>query len=354
MNPGIRLKASERATLLDYYRRDADPALRLRAHLILLLDQERPWALITAVLFCSTRTIARWQKRFQEGRLPALLGRPRGVPSRLGEWMHVVLDWVVSKTPRDFGFLRSRWCCEVIAFLLFELHQVQVSRETVRRWLLRGGLVYRRPRPVLGPHDPEKAAIVKKLRALLRHLPENEIVVWQDEVDINTNPKIGAMWMRRGHQAAVETPGTNHKRYLAGSLNWRTGQMLVTESFPRQGRNADLFLRHLDDLRKRLRRYTLIHVICDNASAHDCHKVEAYLQKWGHRIKIHYLPKHAPETNPIERVWWHLHEEITRNHRCKTIEQLIELTFAWLEKRCPFTIEGSVYPQPKETQLAAA
>ena len=352
MNPGINLSPCERATLLDFYRRDVSPEVRLRAHIVLLLAEGWPWLVITGVLFCSTRTIARWQKRFQEGRLPALFGHPRGVASRLGGWMNVVVQWVLNKTPRDFGFLRSRWCCEVVVLLLFELHQVQVSRETVRRWLHAGGLVYRRPRPVLGLKDPDKTAILQQLRALLRYLPANETAVWQDEVDVNTNPKIGAMWMRRGQQAHVETPGDNEKRYLAGSLNWRTGDMILTGGFPRQGRNADLFLRHLDDLRKRLRRYSVIHVICDNARAHDCHKVKAYLQKWGHRIKIHYLPKRAPETNPIERVWWHLHEEITRNHRCQTIEELIDLTFAWLESRRPFPIEGTLYPQAKGVRRA--
>lgn len=33
--------------------------MRLRAHIILLLAQGYSWALISAVLFCSTRTIAR-------------------------------------------------------------------------------------------------------------------------------------------------------------------------------------------------------------------------------------------------------------------------------------------------------
>jgi transposase len=41
------------------------------------------------------------------------------------------------------------------------------------------------------------------------------------------------------------------------------------------------------------------------------------------RIVLHYLQKYAPETNPIERVWWHLHETITRNHRCGSIEELL-------------------------------
>jgi transposase len=49
-------------------------------------------------------------------------------------------------------------------------------------------------------------------------------------------------------------------------------------------------------------------------------RVQQYLVRWGHRVVLHYLPKYAPQTNPIERVWWHLHETITRNHRCRTLE----------------------------------
>lgn len=141
----------------------------------------------------------------------------------------------------------------------------------------------------------------------------------------------------------VVTPGNNVKRYLAGSLHWRTGKLLV--SSPSTQRNADLFVQHLDDLRCRLRGYRRIHVICDNAKFHDCGKVEKFLARWGHRIVVHFLPTYAPKTNPIERVWWHLHEEITRNHRCKTIDELVQLTFDWIGYKGPFAIETSVYPQ---------
>ena len=55
------------------------------------------------------------------------------------------------------------------------------------------------------------------------------------------------------------------------------------------------------------------------------------------------LPAYSPNDNPIERVWWHLHEEITRNHRCAEIGEPVELTFAWLDERGPFKIEGSMY-----------
>ncbi|MCI0354797.1 MAG: transposase [Acidobacteria bacterium] len=90
-------------------------------------------------------------------------------------------------------------------------------------------------------------------------------------------------------------------------------------------------------------------MLCDNARFHraaTCRPVRAYLQQWGHRIRLHYLPKYAPDTNPIERVWWHLHEEITRNHRCQDLEELLELVFAWLDHRMPFGIESSIFAAP--------
>ena len=54
-----------------------------------------------------------------------------------------------------------------------------------------------------------------------------------------------------------------------------------------------------------------IHVICDNAGCHTSLEVIQYLWKWEGRIEVHLLPPHSPDLNPIERVWWHLHENIT-------------------------------------------
>jgi len=101
-------------------------------------------------------------------------------------------------------------------------------------------------------------------------------------------------------------------------------------SEPQRRRNSDLFLAHLDDLRRQLRGYSKIYVICDNASFHKSKDVRRYLEDWSHRIQIHFLPAYSPETNPIERVWWHLHETVTRNHRCKTMEELTSLAMEWL------------------------
>jgi transposase len=341
MDGSIRLRAAERKTALHAVRCGTDPEFRLRAHILLLLDDGHPWALIAAVLFTSSATINRWRRRFLAHGLESVLTRPRR--SRYQWWAGALIRWVTEQTPADFGFVRSRWTCEALVVMLRDDYRIRVSRETVRRRLRAANLVYRRPRPVLGPKDPAYAYKLGKIRRLLRELPAGEVAVFQDEVDINTNPKIGSMWMRRGQQAEVVTPGNNVKRYLSGSLNWRTGELILTEGKPGQGRNTDLFLAHLDDLRFRLRCYRVIHVICDNAKPHLAKRVEAYLAAHGGRVVLHYLPTYAPQTNPIERVWWHLHEEVTRNHRCRNMEALLDQVFAWLSCGSRFEIETSIY-----------
>src|SRR5438067_8195108 len=152
MNGSIRLRPAERKALAEEWRRAPTPDRRLRAHILLLLDDGHSWALIAAVLFTSSSTINRWRRRYLGGGLDAVLVRP--ARRRLGWWPALVVRMVLTLTPGDFGFVRSRWTCEAVAVVLQEEHRIGVSRETVRRWLRREGLVYRRPPPVLGPKDP--------------------------------------------------------------------------------------------------------------------------------------------------------------------------------------------------------
>lgn len=342
----LSLTTKQRDELLALYRKDPDPELRFRAHIILLRGEGHAWDTIEALLFCSSRTVDRWLKRFQAEGVAGLTGKKRGRPFRLGFWwVAVLVYWVTHLVPSDFGFLRSRWSCAVLALLLHERHGVTASRETVRRMLHRGNLVYRRPRPVPPPNEDQRRARLAELRSLLEDLPANETVVWQDEVEIHTNPKIGRMWMVKGRQATVQTPGTNRKTHLSGSIHWRTGQVWVTEAAPKQGRNGALFLKHLEELRWRLRRYKKSHVICDNAGFHTSHAVIEYLWEHEGRIEVHLLPSYSPDYHPIERVWWHLHEEIARNQRCKDPRELLDKVFAWLGEGNPFEIDGSVYPK---------
>jgi putative transposase len=330
MDGSIRLSAKERKVCLKVYR--SARAAR-RALVLLQLAEGHSYRQIGRGAFASPTLIAAVKRDFRNGGMARVLeSEPRRVS--VAYWLIVVMRWLLHFKPQDFGFFRSRWSCEVLALLLHERESIRLSPETVRRAMHRMKFVWRRPRPVVGPRDPEHARKLRQIRRLIAQLPSDETVVFQDEVDVHLNPKIGPCWMVRGEQAEVVTPGNNEKRHLAGSLHWRTGRLLL--SAPSRQRNAALFVAHLDDLRRQLRGYRVIHVVCDNASFHRSRAVREFLARHPGRIVPHYLPKYAPETNPIERVWWHLHETITRNHRRQTIDDLLADVYEWTDAHRDF------------------
>ena len=130
-------------------------------------------------------------------KVEAVLGRPRGRRrSGVHIWVSVVVRWVLTLSPAEFRFARSRWSCEAVTVVLREDYRVKVGRETVRRWLQEAGLVWRRPRPTIRPKDPDRENKLSALRALLKGLPADETAVFMDEVDVNLNPKISSRGAR--------------------------------------------------------------------------------------------------------------------------------------------------------------
>jgi putative transposase len=119
---------------------------------------------------------------------------------------------------------------------------------------------------VVGPGDPEYERKIQWIQRLSRRLPANETIVFQDELDVHLNPKIGSCWMPRGEQAEVRTPGNNEKKHIAGSIHWRTGPLLLSAAGPKR-----------------------IHVIYDSARFHNCQAVLACLEQHAGRPILHYL-----------------------------------------------------------------
>lgn len=62
----------------------------------------------------------------------------------------------------------------------------------------------------------------------------------------------------------------------------------------------------------------------DNFIIHSCRKVESLLASLGDRFRLHFLPPYCPNENKIERLWRDLHAQVTHNHRCPTLEALMD------------------------------
>jgi len=95
-------------------------------------------------------------------------------------------------------------------------------------------------------------------------------------------------------------------------------------------KNTDLFLILLEKLRAKYPEAQRIHLVLDNYVIHSSRKAENYLEQRHGLFELHFLPPYSPNDNKIERLWRDLHANVTRNHRCRTIEDLMRKVRRWL------------------------
>lgn len=160
-------------------------------------------------------------------------------------------------SPQDFGYQRSRRCTELLAIKINILMVLNVVASTLHRRLPRMGIVWRRPIPTLrikGPAYQEKLA---KIEEVLTKYDAAKPVFYEDEVDIDLNPKQGADWMLRTQQKRVLILGQNVKHYLAEALHSGTGRVLYVSGIKK---NSFLFIAMLETLRNHHRRSQHHHV----------------------------------------------------------------------------------------------
>jgi transposase len=176
-----------------------------------------------------------------------------------------------------------------------------------------------------------KSSRIRLIRQLIQSLPPGQAAVWEDEIDIHLNPKIGPDWMLPGTQRQVLTPGQNRKHYLAGAMDAQTDRLVRVAGAKK---NSGLFIELLKKLLKEYADKQVIHVILDNYGIHSSRQTRAWLTEHGQRIRLHFLPPYCPDDNRIERcVWRELHANVTRNHRCASMEQLMDEVVYYLMRR---------------------
>jgi transposase len=307
---------------------------KLRFLIVINILNGRSVEQTSAVLQVHSTTVYRVLGRFQAfGEAGLADGRADNGADKLDEDFLHRLDRVVRATPKDYGWRRPTWTRELLVETMVRLTGLRIHVTTMSRALSRIRARWGRPKPTVGCpwKKAAKTRRLNRLRQLLATLSRRERAFYEDEVDVHLNPKIGLDWMGRGQQKEVPTPGKNAKRYLAGALDVRTQVVHWVEG---ERKTSYLFLALLDRLVQHYPQAKRLHLILDNYRIHSSDIVHAALSGYlVGKVQLHFLPPYCPDHNKIERVWQDLHANVTRNHRCANMTELMNEVRYYLRKR---------------------
>ena len=290
-----------------------------RIRMVLLSSRGYSVPHIAQVFECDEVTVRHWIERFEAEGVEGLRDRPRpGRPRLLGTAARETIRQQLDTGPAGAGYLFGFWTVVTLAAHLATCLGLQLSLPTVRRALLGLGYRWRRPRHSL-PKHPEAASKMWQLFERLIRTSRDTVVLCADECDVHLLPVLRAMWMRKGQQVRVPTPGTNRKRSIFGAFELGSGNWTYVTTERKRAVEFIVFLEQV------LSTYPGKHIliVLDNASIHKAKVVEQWLKEHP-PMELLYLPTYSGHTeNPVEKVWWRLKGHVAANRLHGSIDSLV-------------------------------
>lgn len=130
---------------------------------MLLLAQGKPKTEVAALLQAARSSINRWIYWYLDDGIDGLQSDLPGRKVKFEpEFMGKLLRFMVGFRLQEFGYQRSRW-----SSMLREALNIVLHSSTIRRWLPKHGIVWRRAAPTLCIKDPDKEAKLAAIKQAL-------------------------------------------------------------------------------------------------------------------------------------------------------------------------------------------
>ena len=222
-----------------------------------------------------------------------------------------------ASAPESLEPLRPRWSLALMRKLCPELAGLTTDSGALRR--LRAWKVsYKVGRVHIVSPDPaytEKCAAIDDARERARAEPNRRRFLYIDEVTYYRRPAPGRNWGPGGSGGRMQpkvnqSPGSNTKRRIIGALDAGDGRTFTMSRSSMGARPISVFLRQI---RKAYGPEVELIIAWDNWPPHYAEEVLATAAQLN--IQILYTPTYAPWTNPIEKLWDLLKDEVLRLHR---------------------------------------
>lgn len=302
-----------------------------RMRMVLLSGRGYAVPQIAGIFECDEATVRTWLGRFETDGMDGLRDRPRsGRPRKADAGAREAIGRVLDHPPTAYGYLAGYWTVAMLAIHVTALLGVVLSPRTVRRTLRALDCRWRRPRHALR-HDPAARGKMDLLAVRILGASPETVVLCEDECDIHLLPVLRAMWMRRGQQVRIPTPGGNRKRSVFGALNLATGNWHYAVTARKR---AVEFVAFLEQLLAAYPDHPVL-LVLDNASIHTAQAVTVWLTDHP-ALEVLYLPASSGhEHNPVEKVWWRLKDKVAANRLHGSLEELVSTVHAFFASFTP-------------------
>jgi DDE superfamily endonuclease len=149
-------------------------------------------------------------------------------------------------------------------------------------------------------------------------LPQRSVVLAEDETDLLLFPPLRAMWSPRGQSVRVMLSGWNARRVVFGCMNLVTGHRLFQV---RRHQRAQDFQAFLHQVRRHYHGWQVT-LLLDGDSSHTAKASQILAAQLG--IRLLWLPKRAPELNPMDTLWGQGKDSLSANKQYADIDKQAE------------------------------
>lgn len=222
----------------------------------------------------------------------------------------------IHQTPENFGLPRSRWTLEVLKTAISSLQAL--SRSGIWRRLRKWKIRRKRGRQHLTSPDPayqqKVDAVASAKQQAIAH-PDQVVLLYGDETTIYRRPPMGLCYheqARGGHHqpTAPAYSGSNTKHRVGAVLDAVLGRVLFVSGYVV---GVKALCQLLELVRASYGETVRIILVWDNWPVH---YNQIVLDRAADlRIEILWLPTYSPWTNPIEKLWLKLKQEVIVMHR---------------------------------------
>jgi transposase len=293
---------AERRRLQAVLEETTDIQIRRRAEAILFHADGLAAIEIAAALHVHPNTIYADLHAFEQQGLASLHPLSRGgAPARITQEQTEEIWRLAEQSPSEFGLPDGRWSLAKFQEFLIRRRRLlkQISLEHLRRLLKKGKIRFQRVQRKLISHDPQRRAILARIKYVFKHLPPQGVLLYFDVKPVAVKAYGGRRFSAAKRLVLERYQKTRGFFYLFTLYDVNSGRVRWRYYSSKDSDRVCLFMHQV----RRWYPTQEVWVVLDRDSAHPrkSHQTRRVMRA----LQLHWisLPKTSPDDNAVETIF---------------------------------------------------